>query len=36
MSGHCEKDGVRIGFGQVSGKIVPAYKFKHQQEKINV
>lgn len=36
MSGHCEKDGIRIGFGQVSGKIEPAYKFKHQQEKINV
>jgi fumarylacetoacetase len=35
MSGYCEKDGIRIGFGQVSGKIEPAYKFKHQQEKIN-
>ena len=24
MRGHCEKDGVRIGFGEVSGKILPA------------
>ncbi|HMQ67909.1 MAG TPA: fumarylacetoacetase [Ignavibacteria bacterium] len=24
ISGYCEKDGVRIGFGEVSGKILPA------------
>lgn len=24
MRGHCEKDGVRVGFGEVSGKILPA------------
>ncbi|XP_067941722.1 fumarylacetoacetase-like [Watersipora subatra] len=25
MSGMCEKDGVRIGFGEVSGKVLPAH-----------
>ena len=24
MRGHCEKDGVRVGFGEVTGKILPA------------
>ncbi len=24
MRGHCEKDGVRVGFGEVSGEILPA------------
>ena len=24
MKGYCEKDGVRIGFGECSGKILPA------------
>jgi fumarylacetoacetase len=24
MRGHCEKDGVRIGFGEVSNKVLPA------------
>lgn len=24
MRGHCEKDGVRVGFGEVKGKILPA------------
>ena len=24
ITGYCEKDGVRIGFGEVSGKILPA------------
>ena len=24
MRGHCEKDGVRVGFGEVSGKLLPA------------
>jgi fumarylacetoacetase len=24
MRGHCEKDGVRIGFGEVSAKVLPA------------
>ncbi|MCH2235337.1 MAG: fumarylacetoacetase [Crocinitomicaceae bacterium] len=24
MRGHCEKDGVRVGFGEVAGKILPA------------
>lgn len=27
MKGHCEKDGLRIGFGAVSGKILPAIDF---------
>lgn len=27
MKGHCEKDGLRIGFGVVSGKILPALDF---------
>lgn len=27
MKGHCEKDGLRIGFGTVSGKILPALDF---------
>ena len=24
MRGHCQKDGVRIGFGEVKAKILPA------------
>ena len=24
MRGHAEKDGIRVGFGEVSGKILPA------------
>ena len=24
MRGHAEKDGLRIGFGEVSGKVLPA------------
>ena len=24
MRGHCEKDGVRIGFGEVASKVLPA------------
>ena len=24
LRGHCEKDGVRVGFGDVSGKLLPA------------
>ena len=24
MRGHCEKDGIRVGFGEVSGKVLPA------------
>ena len=27
MKGHCEKDGLRIGFGEVTGKILPAIDF---------
>lgn len=27
MKGHCEKDGLRIGFGAVTGKILPAIDF---------
>lgn len=27
MKGYCEKDGLRIGFGEVSGKILPAINF---------
>jgi len=30
MKGHCEKDGLRIGFGEVSGKILPALQFDFQ------
>lgn len=28
MRGHCEKNGIRIGFGEVKGKILPAVEFK--------
>ena len=28
IRGYCEKDGIRIGFGEVSGKILPARQFK--------
>lgn len=27
MRGHCEKNGVRVGFGEVRGKVLPALKF---------
>ncbi|WP_338563439.1 fumarylacetoacetase [Acinetobacter sp. KS-LM10] len=27
MKGYCEKDGLRIGFGEVSGKVLPALNF---------
>lgn len=27
MSGHCEKEGVRIGFGQCVGTVLPASPF---------
>jgi len=27
MKGYCEKDDLRIGFGEVSGKILPAVDF---------
>ena len=27
MKGYCEKDGLRIGFGEVSGTVLPAVKF---------
>ena len=27
MKGYCEKDGLRVGFGEVSGKILPAVQF---------
>lgn len=30
MKGHCEKDGLRIGFGEVSGKVLPALQFDFQ------
>ncbi len=30
MKGHCEKDGLRIGFGEVTGKILPALQFDFQ------
>jgi fumarylacetoacetase len=36
ITGYCENNDIRIGFGQVSGKIEPAYKFKHQIEKMKV
>jgi fumarylacetoacetase len=25
MRGHCERDGIRVGFGEVSGKLLPAW-----------
>ena len=28
MRGHCEKDGMRIGFGEVRGKLLPAFQPK--------
>lgn len=31
MKGYCEKDGLRIGFGEVTGKILPAVKFNFSQ-----
>lgn len=27
MKGYCQKDGLRIGFGEVSGKVLPAIEF---------
>ena len=30
MKGYCEKDGLRIGFGEVTGKILPAVQFNFQ------
>ena len=27
MRGYCEKDGVRVGFGEVRGKVLPALKW---------
>ncbi len=27
MKGYCEKDGIRVGFGEVSGKVLPALSF---------
>ena len=27
MKGFCEKEGLRIGFGEVSGKVLPALEF---------
>ena len=39
MKGHCEKDGLRIGFGEVSGKVLPAVQFDfaadHAEEKLS-
>lgn len=26
MTGHCEKDGVRIGFGEATAKVLPVKK----------
>ena len=28
MRGHCEKDGIRIGFGEVSTKLLPVFEAK--------
>lgn len=30
MRGHCQKEGLRVGFGEVSGKILPALSFSFQ------
>ena len=27
MKGYCEKDGLRIGFGEVTGTVLPAIEF---------
>jgi len=39
MKGYCEKDGLRIGFGEVSGKVLPAVQFDfaadHAEEKLS-
>ena len=39
MKGYCEKDGLRIGFGEVSGKVLPAIQFDfaadHAEEKLS-
>ncbi len=32
IKGHCEKDGLRIGFGEVSGKILPAVQFNFHEK----
>jgi len=31
MKGYCEKDGIRVGFGEVSGKVLPALSFNFSQ-----
>ena len=31
MTGHCEKDGVRIGFGEATGKVLPAHPLKESE-----
>jgi fumarylacetoacetase len=36
MKGFCEKDGIRIGFGEVTGVIEPAHKFNFDKETIDV
>ncbi len=30
MKGYCEKDGIRVGFGEVAGKVLPPVKFAFQ------
>ena len=39
MKGYCEKDSLRIGFGEVSGKVLPAVQFDfaadHAEEKLS-
>ena len=36
MKGFCEKDGIRIGFGEVTGVIEPAHKFNFKKLTIDV
>lgn len=32
MRGHCEKDGTRIGFGEVSTQLLPIYNQKNKKQ----
>ena len=36
MKGYCEKDGLRIGFGEVSGKVLPAVQFNFNTDESEV
>ena len=34
MKGYCEKDGLRIGFGEVSGTVLPAMQFNFATDEV--